>query len=77
MQVDSNPPVTQSFDDDSSSQMSVAEERDTITVTPNAATPNLSRIMNICSISKIESHSSGIMDSYFNNRNGVTASSKS
>lgn len=39
---------------DSSSSPSVAEERDTISVTPIAITPNLSRIMNICSISKIE-----------------------
>lgn len=38
----------------SSSTPSVAEERDTISLTPNAITPNLSRIMNICSISKIE-----------------------
>ena len=37
-----------------SSDPSVAEERDTISITPNAITPNLSRIMNICSISKIE-----------------------
>lgn len=37
-----------------SSSPSVAEERDTISITPNAITPNLSRIMNICSISKIE-----------------------
>ena len=43
--------------DESSSELSVAEERDTITATPNAATPNLSRIMNICSISKIEQYS--------------------
>ncbi len=38
----------------SSSTPSVAEERDTISLTPNAITPNLSHIMNICSISKIE-----------------------
>ena len=37
-----------------SSTPSVAEERDTISLTPNAITPNLSRIMNICSISKID-----------------------
>lgn len=40
---------------DSSSEMSVAEERDTISVAPNTGvTPNMSRIINICSISKIE-----------------------
>lgn len=43
-----------SVDSNSSSSPSVAEERDTISITPNAITPNLSRIMNICSISKIE-----------------------
>ena len=36
---------------------SVAEERDTISASNNAATPNLSWIINICSISKIEQHS--------------------
>ena len=41
----------------SSSNPSVAEERDTISLTPNAITPNLSRIMGVCSISKIEQHS--------------------
>jgi hypothetical protein len=37
-----------------SSSPSVAEERDIISLTPNARTPNLSRIINKCSISKIE-----------------------
>lgn len=45
-----------------SSNPSVAEERDTITVTPNVATPNLSRIMNLHSISKIEEHTSTTYD---------------
>jgi hypothetical protein len=49
---------------DSSSDMSVAEERDTISVAANTGvTPNLSRIMNICSISKIEQHSMMTFDS--------------
>lgn len=38
----------------SESELSVAEERDTISKSFNGGTPNLSRIMNICSISKIE-----------------------
>lgn len=46
-----------------SSTPSVAEERDTISLTPNAITPNLSRIMNICSISKIEQPSILISES--------------
>jgi hypothetical protein len=37
----------------SDSRLSVAEERDTISITPNAVTANLSRIMNLCSISRI------------------------
>lgn len=47
----------------SSSNPSVAEERDTISLTPNAVTPNLSRIMGVCSISKIEQHSNLTLDS--------------
>lgn len=39
---------------DSSDDLSVAEERDTISLTPNAITPNLSRLMNVCSFSKNE-----------------------
>jgi hypothetical protein len=47
----------------SSSNPSVAEERDTISLTPNAITPNLSRIMGVCSISKIEQYSNITNDS--------------
>ena len=34
--------------------MSIAEERDTISLHANAITPNLSRVINNCSISKME-----------------------
>lgn len=39
---------------DSNSDLSVAEERDTIDLSQNAITPNLSRVLNNCSISKME-----------------------
>jgi len=48
---------------ETSSDLSVAEERDTISATAIAVTPNISRIMNICSISKIEQHSLLTIDS--------------
>lgn len=49
-----NQEIKITHDKSSDSNMSIAEERDTISLTANAITPNLSRVINHCSISKME-----------------------
>lgn len=63
LEIDVDIDDDENYSSNSSSNPSVAEERDTISLTPNAITPNLSRIMNICSISKIEQPSVLTLDS--------------